>query len=128
MGNKKFKVIDSGKGRRKFGTGAVRDVIEGKGRFDLVSPIALMRLAQHYQNGANKYEDRNWERGIKLSVYIDSGIRHFIRHLEGDRTEDHLAAVMWNAAGAIHTEEMIERGLLPKELNDLPNYISKKKK
>ena len=25
----------------------------------------------------------------------------------------------------IHTEELIERGLLPKELNDLPNYLKK---
>lgn len=116
-----FIIKDSGK-RREFESGAVRDVITGKGRFDLLSPIALKRLAQHTESGALKYSDRNWEKGIKLSSFIDSGIRHFFDYLEGKRDEDHLAAVMWNAQGAIHTEELIKRGLLPKELNDLPNY------
>jgi nucleoside 2-deoxyribosyltransferase len=39
--------------------------------------------------------------------------------------EDHLAQSAWNIFAAIHFEEMIERGLLPKELNDLPNYQKK---
>ncbi len=123
----KFIVKDSGK-RRKFKQGAVRDIITGKGRFDLVSPIALMRLAKHYENGAGKYEDRNWEKGIPLSVYLDSAERHLNKFREGHREEDHMTAVAWNAFGLIHTEEMINRGLLPKELNDLPNYLKKKKK
>ena len=122
-GNMKLK--DSGN-RRKFETGAVRDVITGKGRFDLVSPIALKRLAIHTQNGALKYSDRNWEKGIKLSSFIDSGIRHYLDFLEGKRDEDHLAASMWNAQAAIHTEELIKRGLLPKSLNDLPDYTGGK--
>ena len=112
-------VKDSGK-RQAFKTGSVRDTREGKGRFDLISPIALKRLAQHYENGAKKYGDRNWEKGQPISRYLDSLIRHAYCYLEGHRDEDHLAAMMWNAAGAIHTEEMVERGLLPKELNDLP--------
>jgi hypothetical protein len=37
-----------------------------------------------------------------------------------------LAAAAWNLLGAIHTEEMIERDLLPKELDNRPNYLSKK--
>jgi hypothetical protein len=32
---------------------------------------------------------------------------------------------MWNVAGAIHVETMIERGLLPVELNDMPNHMEK---
>ena len=42
--------------------------------------------------------------------------------------EDHMSAVAWNAFGLIHTQEMIKRGLLPKEFDDLPNYLKKKKK
>lgn len=121
-------VIKDSKKRRKFKSGMVRDIVTGKGRYDLLSPIATDRLAKHYEGGANKYEDRNWEKGAPLSTYIDSGLRHFNKFLEGHRDEDHLAAVMWNAGAAIHIEEMIKRGLLPKELDDLPNYTKKRKK
>ena len=52
------KVKDSGK-RRNFGKNrAVRDVATGKGRYDLISPIAMQRLADHYENGAGKYKDK----------------------------------------------------------------------
>lgn len=119
-----FIIRDSGK-RRKFKSGMVRDVVEGKGRYDLLSVIAIDRLAKHYENGAKKYADRNWEKGAPLSTYLDSGIRHIFKFIEGHRDEDHLAAAMWNIAATIHIEEMIERGLLPKELNDLPNYLKK---
>jgi hypothetical protein len=117
-------VKDSGK-RQEFNTGSVRDTIKGKGRFDLISPIALTRLAKHYQNGSKKYGDRNWEKGQPICRFLDSAIRHIYKHLEGHRDEDHLAAGAWNLLAAIHTEEMIERGLLPKELDDRPNYLKK---
>jgi len=120
------KVQDSGE-RQEFATGSVRDTATGKGRFDLISPVALRRLARHYENGAQKYGDRNWEKGQPLSRYIDSAIRHLYDFLEGSRDEDHLAAAAWNALAAIHTETMVERGLLPADLNDLPDsYLVQK--
>lgn len=118
-------VNDSGT-RTVFDTGAQRDIQSGKGRFDLLSPIATKRRAQHYENGARKYNDRNWEKGIPLHSFIDSALRHIFAYLEGDRSEDHLAAAGWNIDGCIHTEEMIDRGVLPQELNDLPCYIGDK--
>lgn len=115
-------VKDSGK-RRSFGTGSVRDVSDGKGRFDLVSPFALTRLAQHYQNGAKKYGDRNWELGQPIGAYLDSALRHGNAFLAGDKSEDHLAALAWNAFSAMHTQEMVERGVLPASLLEgLGNY------
>jgi hypothetical protein len=45
-----------------------------------------------------------------------------MKYQQGKRDEDHLAAIMFNAMALIHYEEMIERGLLPAELNDMPNY------
>lgn len=119
-------VKDSGK-RQNFETGSVRDTQEGKGRYDLISPIALKRLAQHFENGAKKYGNRNWELGQPLSRYIDSAIRHIYAFLEGKRDEDHAIACAWNMMALVHTEEMIKRGLLPKELNNLPNYTDKEK-
>jgi hypothetical protein len=122
---KEFKEVkDSGK-RQEFKTGSVRDTNEGKGRYDLITPIGLTRLAKHYENGARKYQDRNWEKGQPICRYLDSAIRHIYKHLEGNREEDHLAAGAWNLLAAIHTEEMIERGNLSKELDDRPSYLKK---
>ena len=45
-----------------------------------------------------------------------------MKYQQGLRDEDHLAAIMFNAMALIHYEEMIERGVLPAELNDMPVY------
>lgn len=105
----------------EFVTGSVRDSREGKGRFDLISPFALRRLALHFESGARKYGDRNWERGQPLQRYLDSALRHVNCHQAGMRDEDHLIAAAWNLLAHVHTEEMIASGKLPKSLDDSPN-------
>ena len=112
---------DSGN-RREFSTGSVRDVIEGKPRPELISPIAEERLAYHCAHGAAKYSDRNWERGQPLSQLLGSLRRHLLSYQLGREDEDHLAALLWNAMALLHTDEMLRRGVLPDELNDLPDY------
>lgn len=102
----KYTTKDSGK-REQFSTGSQRDSREGKGRYDLISTVGLRRLAQLYERGAVKYEDRNWEKGQPISRYMDSLIRHAFNYLEGEKTEDHLAAVAWNAFAAMHMEETL---------------------
>ena len=111
-------VKDSGK-RQEFSTGSKRDTNIGKGRFDLIPAYALKRLAIHYENGARKYGDRNWEKGQPIGRYIDSARRHINAYLNGSDEEDHLAAVAWNALAAIETEHRVRMGILPEELNDL---------
>jgi hypothetical protein len=106
--------------REGLGTGSVRDTREGKGRFDLLPPYAVSRLAKHFENGAAKYGDRNWEMGQDLSRYLDSGLRHIFAFLDGARDEDHLAAAAWNILACIETEHRVSAGLLPAELNNLP--------
>jgi len=123
MDKEEFITKDSGK-REKYISGAVRDVRSGKGRFDLITPIALKRLASVYERGSLKYSDRNWEKGMPLCRYLDSALRHLFQYLEGMRDEDHLAQAVWNVFSMIHVEEMIKRGKLPKELN-LPNFPAK---
>lgn len=113
---------DSGS-RREFDTGSVRDAAAGKGRYDLISPLAMLRLAQLYERGADKYKARNWEKGQPQSVYIDCAMRHLQKHLAGHRDEDHLAAAAWNVFAMMHQEHQFERGLLPKSLDDLPMYL-----
>src|ERR1700687_4466193 len=97
-------VKSTGTKHQKFATGAVRDAAEGKGRFDLIPGYPMKRLAQHYENGAKKYADRNWEKGIPLHRFMDSAERHLNAFKDGDREEDHLAAIIWNIAGYIWTE------------------------
>lgn len=110
-------VKDSGN-RTEFSTGSVRDAQEGKGRYDLLPWIALRRLAIHYENGARKYGGNNWRKGIPFSSYINSAFRHFTKWIMGWEDEDHLAALLWNIAALLETEEMIKRGKLPQELDD----------
>ena len=105
-----------------FDSGAKRDNNKGKGAYELISPIALRRLAQVYERGAKQKGDRNWEFGFPMSRGIQSAIRHIFQYLEGHRDEDHLAQSMWNLMAVIHFEDQIKKGKLPKELNDLPNF------
>lgn len=118
-----FVTRDSGT-RRTFDTGSVRDAATGKGRYDLVTPIALMRLAKLYERGAVKYASRNWEKGQPLSETLDCAMRHIQKHMMGYRDEDHLAAAAWNVFAVMHYEHQIERGFLPAELDNLPNYLT----
>jgi hypothetical protein len=119
MEEKKFVVKDSGK-RQEFETGSKRDTRDGKGRYDLVSTIALRRLALVYENGAKKYGDRNWEKGQPLMRYVDSAKRHLECLVAGEPTEDHAAQVAWNMFSYIHTLALIDAGRLPCELDDRP--------
>ncbi len=106
--------------QRQFSTGAVRDSRIGKGRYDLFPPRAMRAVACRYEGGADKYGDRNWEKGQPLSVYLDSALRHSYSVLEGKTDEDHGAAAAWNWLAYLETRARIADGLLPAELDDLP--------
>lgn len=129
---------DSG-ARKEFGTGAVRDVADGKGRCDLL-PLdivgelidapelkliekfketkdikflyeaikrfaitlnvdmytMMLELSKHFEDGAKKYSENNWKKGIPLHNYINSGPRHFLKQMRGDTDEPHDRAFVWN--------------------------------
>lgn len=147
---------DSGE-RRKFDSGAVRDISEGKGRCDLLPlnviadmmndeilcrinqyicsgnktslvcaikafsenrygslSTAMLEVSKHYEDGCTKYGERNWEWGIPLHCYIDSGVRHYLKYLRGDADEPHDRAFLWNLLGALWTQDN------KPELIDLP--------
>ena len=63
----------------------------------------LIEVSKHYEDGADKYGERNWEKGIDLHSYIDSAIRHFLKHIDGMTDERHDRAFIWNVLGAIWT-------------------------
>ena len=153
----KYGIKDSGN-RTEFSTGAVRDVQEDKGRFDLAPLGVIARLyssepniilnrindfmesgdteylldavnrfvsaerktvtemmlevSVHYMKGAKKYKPYNWMLGIPVSSYISSGVRHFLKHIDGHMDERHDLAFIWNMLGAVwtmeHKPEMID--------------------
>lgn len=110
--NKLFKTLDSGN-RRGFETGARRDIVDGKSRYSLLPITALKRWADLMGRGAVKYGDRNWEKGMPVSVFVDSAMRHLYQYLAGDTDEDHLAAVLFNIGGIMEMENLATMGLIP---------------
>lgn len=155
-------IKDSGE-RREFETGAVRDMAEGKGRFDLMplsevaklfgednrifcivtslsrmldlgsrssEPFAInalynfvaycenkdlkdvtvgdiakymLEVAVHFEEGAKKYGEHNWEKGLPLNSYIDSATRHLMKHISGMTDERHDRAFIWNMLAYAYT-------------------------
>ena len=63
----------------------------------------LLELAKHYENGAKKYGENNWQKGIETWSYVDSAVRHYLKTLRGDNDELHPAAFIWNIAACIWT-------------------------
>jgi len=104
MKNKKFITKDSGE-RQSFESGMVRDTQEGKPRYDLIPVGPLRRVADLYARGAIKYDDNNWMKGQPYSRAYASLFRHVIGWREGDRTEDHLAGVIFNAMALMYYED-----------------------
>ena len=66
---------------------------------------ALLEVSKQYEEGAKKYSERNWEKGIPAHCFIDSGVRHYLKWLRGDKDEPHDRAFIWNMLGAIWTHE-----------------------
>ena len=90
---------------KRFPSGAVRSPDADNERYDLISPIALRRLARTYAEGAKKYGDYNWLKGIPGSDLVNRIIRHLMLFLLGDQSEDHLAHAAWNIFALIHFQE-----------------------
>jgi hypothetical protein len=110
--DRNFTTKDSGK-RQEFDSGMVRDTQDGKPRFDLIPIGPLARLANLYMRGAVKYDENNWQKGQPYSRAYASLLRHIYAWRAGEATEDHLAAVVWNAMALMYYEEKMP------ELDDL---------
>lgn len=88
-----------------YDTGATRNPRAGKGRYDLLSPHALRRIAIVMEKGAEKHGDNNWKKGIPQSRLLDSAIRHLNQFHMGMIDEDHLGHALFNVMALIHFQE-----------------------
>lgn len=74
----------------------------------------LLEVSKHFEEGAKKYGEYNWQKGIPIHCYIDSAVRHYLKWLRGDTDEPHDRAFVWNILCCIWTVTH------KPELNDLP--------
>jgi len=81
---------------------------------------ALLRLSTHYEAGAKKYGRFNYQKGIPMSSFLDSALRHLSKYIAGWDDEDHLAAAAFNVLGALQMEETHP------ELCDIPGRENKR--
>lgn len=63
----------------------------------------ILEVAKHYEEGAKKYGEYNWQKGMPIHCYIDSGIRHYLKWRRGDDDEPHDRAFVWNILGGVWT-------------------------
>jgi len=116
-------IKDSGD-RTTFATGAQRDRLWGKGKPSLVPSWVVWLVSRIYEDGAKKYSNRNWEKGMSLGNYIDSAERHLAKLKAGLRDEPHASQVIWNMIGYVFTALLIKMGKRPNELNDMPDQFA----
>lgn len=116
-------------GYRVASTGATRSSRRGRGRYDLIPPEALRALAIALQDG-EIFGERNWEKGMPVSWFIDSMFSHLhdiLMGLEGDKEKDptkenHIDHLVFNACVLATVWKRVKAGKLPKELIDIPGY------
>lgn len=76
------------------------------------SVTAVLEAAIHFEEGAKKYGENNWQKGLPVNCYIDSAVRHYLKYLRGDQDERHDRAFVWNLMCCIwevdyhHTQEV----------------------
>lgn len=63
----------------------------------------LLDVSMHYKDGCSKYGERNWEKGIPAHCYVDSGVRHLLKYVDGRNDERHDRAFIWNMLGLLWT-------------------------
>ena len=63
----------------------------------------LLEVAKQFEDGAEKYGEHNWQKGIPVKCYIDSAVRHYLKWSRGDEDEPHDRAFCWNILCAIWT-------------------------
>jgi len=96
-----------------FDTGAIRDSQDGKEDYiETISWTAFKRYAEYMTEKKTKYGAGNFKKGIPISSYEKSLLRHIQKYLENkyengqvETDQDHLSGMIFNIFGIIHEEE-----------------------
>ena len=65
----------------------------------------MLEVSKHFEEGAKKYGEHNWQKGLPATCYVDSAVRHYLKWLRGDKDEPHDRAFVWNILCCIWTCE-----------------------
>lgn len=84
---------------------------EAEGGIDFMAE-RILDLSKHFEEGCLKYGEpkpetgylSNWQLGIPLHCYIDSGVRHFLKHISGHTDERHDRSFVWNLLCCVWTQ------------------------
>ncbi len=68
----------------------------------------LLEVSVHFREGAEKYGENNWQKGLPEWSYLSSAVRHYLKWLRGDEDERHDRAFVWNILCLIWTIENIK--------------------
>lgn len=81
-------------------------------RYELVPPEAIARMTHRLECGADVHGEDNLAKGLYDHAFLDERRRHLFQHallyLHGDNSDDHLAAVLANAAILIESERIAD--------------------
>lgn len=93
-------------------------------RFDLIPWDFIWELALLYGKGAEKYADRNWERGYEASKSFAALQRHLIAWFQTGEEIDPELGVSHLAAVAFHAAQLyrISEGHYREEFDDRPKH------
>lgn len=61
---------------------------KGKPRFDLLPPDALFEIVKVFTDGAEKYESRNWEKGMDWNKHFSAMQRHLWKWQMGQSIDE----------------------------------------
>ena len=64
--------------------------------YDSSPETMILEASKHFEEGAKKYGENNWQKGLPANCYIDSAIRHYLKYRRGDTDEPHDRAFVWN--------------------------------
>lgn len=80
-------------------------------------PELFLEVSKHFEEGAKKYGEYNWQKGIPTHCYINSAVRHYLKWLRGDDDEPHDRAFVWNILCCMWTH------VNKPELRDYPRKV-----
>ena len=68
----------------------------------VLNPSVAHFYAQALHEGAEKYGERNWEKGIPESNLLNHALYHLFQLVQGDKSENHQSHLVWNVLTLIH--------------------------
>ena len=93
--------------QRTFESGSKRDDDTDKPLVNHLTAYLRLRFGYLLRMGANKYGKNNWQKGQPTEAALESMHRHLAKYELGDRSEDHLSAIIFNVQLIMKNEEEV---------------------